>query len=127
MINNVTPYKEIKLWVDDMRDAPDASWTEVRKVEPAIKFIAQFSPITISLDHDIDFRPDNETFKPVAYFIGEKFNNDTFWADDLEVLIHSDNPTGAKEMQKILEDYGIFADWVPFTSNADFKKKYGLN
>lgn len=119
--------KEVKLWIDDYRDAPDDSWTEVRKVEPAIKFIAQFSPTTISIDHDIENRPDDETFKPVAYFIGEKFNNDTFWADDLHIEIHSDNPTGAAQLQGIFEDYGIIGvEWKPFTSNADFKTKYGL-
>lgn len=117
--------KEIKLFVDDFRDAPDG-WTEVRKVEAAIKFIDQFSPTTISLDHDIENRPDDETFKPVAYFIREKYNNDTFWADELEVIIHSDNPIGAKELQKILEGYHIYAEWKPFTSEKEFKTKYGL-
>lgn len=116
----------MKLWVDDFRDAPDESWTVVRKVEPAIKAIRQFLPDEISLDHDIENRPDDETFKPVAYFIGELFNNDVFWADDLLVRIHSDNPVGAKELQAILEDYGIFAEWEPFTKEADFKTKYGL-
>jgi len=116
----------MKLWIDDFRDAPDDSWTEVRKVEPAIKAIRQFRPHTISIDHDIENRPDDETFKPVAYFIGEMYQNDTFWADDLEVVIHSDNSVGAKEIQNILEEYGIFAEWKPFTSERDFKTKFGL-
>lgn len=115
-----------KLWIDDFRDAPDDSWIEARKVESAIKAIVQFLPLEISLDHDIENRPDDETFKAVAYFIGEKYQNDTFWADDLTVTIHSDNPTGAKELRAILLDYGISAEWKPFTSNAAFKEKYGL-
>lgn len=115
-----------RLWVDDYRDAPNDSWVEARKVEQAITAILLFAPTFISLDHDIENRPDNETFKPVAYFIGEKYNNDTLWADELEVVIHSDNPTGARQLQDILADYGIFAEWHPFTSNEDFRKKYGL-
>lgn len=108
--------KETKLWVDDVRDAPDSSWVEVRKVEQAIRFIHQFSPTTISLDHDIENRPSDETFKPIAYFIGEKYNSDTFWADELEVLIHSDNPVGAKEIENILNDYGVYeVKVVPFS------------
>jgi hypothetical protein len=117
----------MKLWVDDMRDAPDDSWTVVRKVQPAIAFLRQFRPTTISLDHDIENRPDDETFKPIAYFIGEMYNNDVFWADDLEVRVHSDNPVGAKEIIQILEDYGILGvEWTPYTSQADFAKKFGL-
>lgn len=117
----------MKLWLDDMRDAPDDSWTVIRKVEPAIKFIRQFRPNTISLDHDIENRPDDETFKPVAYFIGEMYNNDVFWADDLEVRVHSDNPVGAKELQAILNDYGLIdVPWNPYTTDKAFKTKFGL-
>lgn len=116
----------MKLWVDDYRDAPDDSWVEVRKVESAIRAIFQFKPTTISLDHDIENRPDDETFKPVAYFIGEHYENDVLFADDLEVVIHSDNPIGAKQLQDILHHYGISAEWHPFTSEKDFKKKYSL-
>lgn len=114
-----------KLWVDDFRDAPDG-WLEARSVELAIKAIRQFKPLTISLDHDIELRRDDETFKPVAYFIGEMYNNDTFWADDLTVVVHSDNPSGAKELQAILEEYGIFAEYHPYTTNEEFKRKFGL-
>lgn len=116
----------MKLWIDDFRDAPEG-WTEVRKVEAAIKAIRQFKPLEISIDHDIENRPDDETFKPVAYFIGEMYHNDTFWADDLEITIHSDNPTGAKELQNILMDYGIYAEWKPYTTDEEFKSKYGLS
>jgi len=116
----------MKLWVDDFRDAPDASWIEARKVESAINAILQFRPTTISIDHDIENRPDDETFKPVAHFIGLLYQNDMLFADDLEVVIHSDNPVGAKQLQEILEGYGIIAEWHPFTSEKDFKAKFGL-
>lgn len=116
----------MKLWIDDLRDAPDNTWIEARKVEQAIRLIATQRFEMISIDHDIVNRPDDETFKPVAYFIGEKFNNDVFFADDLEVTVHSDNPVGAKEIQNILKDYGIHAEWKPFTSEKDFQKKYGI-
>lgn len=119
---------EYKLWIDDVRDAPDGSWLVARKVEPAIKALRQFRPTTISIDHDIENRPDDETFKPVAYFIGEMYYNDMLWADDLEVRVHSDNPVGAKEIIKILEDYGLLGiEWTPYTSQADFNRKFGLD
>lgn len=105
---------ELKLWIDDIRDAPDDSWVVARKVQEAIRLISHQRFTTISLDHDIENRPSDETFLPVAYFIGEKFNNDTFWADELEVIIHSINPVGAKEMQMVLEDCGLFAELKPY-------------
>lgn len=115
-----------KLWVDDFRVAPDGSWVEARKVEQAIRLLATQRFSEISLDHDIENRPDDETFKPVAYFIGEKYQNDAFFADDLEVTVHSDNPVGAKEIIAILNDYGIVSEWKPYTSHKGFKQKYGL-
>lgn len=118
----------MKLWVDDIRDAPDNTWVEARKVEQAIKLLAIYHCTEISLDHDIENRPDNETFKPVAYFFGEKYCR---MREDImlppKATVHSDNPVGAKEIQAILHDYGIEAPWVPFTSNKEFKTKYGLS
>lgn len=116
----------MKLWIDDFRDAPDVSWTEARKVESAINAVLQFRPSVISIDHDIENRPDDETFKPVAHVIGLLYQHDAFFADDLTVVIHSDNPVGARQLQGILTSYGVEAPWEPFTSNADFKRKYGL-
>lgn len=78
-----------KLWIDDIRDAPDKSWTVVRTVTEAIRMIAKFRWDVISLDHDIshyekvgkegwedvdqEVRACGETFQPVAYFLGEKY------------------------------------------------------
>lgn len=116
----------MKLWIDDYRDAPDDTWVVARKVQQAIRLIATNRFQDISLDHDIENRPDDETFQPVAYFIGEKYQNDWQFADDLEVVVHSDNPVGAKELQNILADYGIHAEWKPYTTDKEFKTKYGL-
>lgn len=95
-----------KLFVDDEREAPKG-WILAKTTEEAIRILAT-SPemITdISLDHD-DGK--GGTFQPVAYFIGEKANGSAFFADDLEVKIHSQNPIGRKQLTDILESYGIF-------------------
>lgn len=115
----------MKLWVDDFRDAPDSSWTEARKCEQAIRLLAHNFWQEISLDHDIENRPDDETFKSVAYFIGAQ----SYMVEGYKpkITIHSDNPVGAKELQLILSDFGIHGvPWEPFTSDKDFKTKYGL-
>lgn len=57
----------MKLFVDDMRNAPDDSWVVARKVEQAIRLLAVQNFDEVSLDHDIENRPDDETFKPVAH------------------------------------------------------------
>lgn len=94
----------MKLFVDDERECPKG-WELARDPETAIRILATRDDITdISLDHDAG---DKGTFQPVAYFIGEKFNNNTFWADDLGIVIHSANPVGAKKLRDILESYGI--------------------
>ena len=110
----------MKLFVDDVRDAPDDTWTVVRKVEEAIVAIAKFRPTHISLDHDIENRPSDETFKAVAYFIGA-----LYWTTIGEVsglpsnmmlarpllgptiTIHSANPVGAQQIHDILKSYGL--------------------
>jgi hypothetical protein len=126
----------MKLFVDDIRDAPDDSWTVVRKVLPAIRLIATQQVTEISLDHDIENRPSDETFMPVAYFIGEKHYTsrqiDTaFMGSEFcppaqkklmearlhlypRITIHSVNPVGAKEMAAVLKDYGIEATIEPY-------------
>lgn len=113
----------MKLWVDDFRDAPDDTWNTARTTEEAIRAIATMEFDEISLDHDIENRP--ETFQPVAYFIGVKYfihiikDGEKFYRMDMtnknihspndvpKITIHSGNPVGAKNMADILSSYGI--------------------
>lgn len=115
----------MKLYVDDIRNAPDESWNVARTVGAAIRALAMFSPEEISLDHDISHQvvvgelsrpyPCNETFQPVAHYIAEKYilsaqfaiyENKQPWIP--KVTIHTSNPVGAKEMEAILSVAGIF-------------------
>jgi hypothetical protein len=122
----------MRLFVDDIRDAPDDSWHVCRKVEEAIRIIARTRVEEVSLDHDIENRPSDETYKPVAYFLGMAVKaqhaeamtdcmEETLGYEDLheyqwlpKVTIHSMNPAGAKEMADILSDYGIVASIKPY-------------
>lgn len=101
----------MKLYIDDIRDAPDESWTLVRTITEAIRCIAFFSEdITeISLDHDISAEvrvngvyrpfPTEETFQPVVYYIAERYRT----ADmPPKITIHSANPIGAEAIEVIL-------------------------
>jgi len=72
----------MKLFVDDIRNAPDESWTVARTINAAISFLETFEPEVISLDHDISHQvsvgslsrpyPCDETFTAVAYYIKAK-------------------------------------------------------
>lgn len=105
----------MKFWIDDIRDAPDDSWTVIRKVLPAIKAIANFGlAVThISIDHDIEDRPDDETFMPIAYFIGEFYLLQSKHPVP-QITIHSINPVGSEEMQKVFAQYGLESTRRPY-------------
>lgn len=126
----------MKLWVDDLRDAPDDSWTVARKVEPATNIICNMKLEEISLDHDIENRPDDETFCPLAFVIGLRYQTVQEMSDFItgfgprvqavpKITIHSINPVGAKRMQAILSSYSIKSTYIPYKL-AEFNKKYGL-
>lgn len=120
----------MKLYIDDIRNAPDDSWVVARTVQTAIKAIHQFgSDLTeISFDHDISHQvsigsgsrpiPCGETFQSVAHYLGLAYENleklcashgngarDHDW--DPIITIHSANPVGAQEIQHILGGYGL--------------------
>jgi len=126
----------IKLFIDDIRNAPDDSWNLARDVTTAIRMIASSYPDVISLDHDISHPVDigsgqrplpcAETFEAVAYFIGERYRAE-MWHDMFEtrsmqrkwnpkIVIHTANVLAGERMQKVLGSYGI--------TNIEFKN-YG--
>jgi hypothetical protein len=93
-----------KLFVDDIRNAPDESWTVARTITAAISAVAIFDFDVISLDHDISHQvvmggisrtyPCEETFTPVAQFIAEKYR-DAGLDMTPKIIIHTANPAGA--------------------------------
>src|SRR5690606_35868960 len=104
----------MKLFVDDIRNAPDDSWQVARTNEKACTFIYQFKPETISLDHDISHQvgmeglsrpyPCNDTFMPVAYMIWALSKSAAYLPN---VILHTSNPVGAQKMAKLLAEVGI--------------------
>ncbi len=117
----------MKLFIDDIRNAPDDNWIVTRDVTEAIRAINRFDFEEISLDHDISHQvtigklsrpyPCGECFCAVAYFIAEKYwidreikNKDLMITRPLlgpKIIIHTSNPAGAEEMKAILKDSGL--------------------
>lgn len=116
----------MKLWVDDIRNAPDDSWHHARSVSAAIRALDMFAlEITeINLDHDISHQvvvggmsrpfPCDETFEAVARYIARMKMHlmlaQTEWKP--KIRIHTSNPAGAKAMQQILCDVSLVPEVV---------------
>ncbi len=110
----------MRLWVDDIRNAPDDTWVVVRSVTAAIRTIAMFrdSITEISLDHDISHQvtvgglsrpyPCEETFAAVAYYIGALHQNSLFWLPKLTA--HTSNPVGAETIEHLLAKSGLVCE-----------------
>lgn len=107
----------MKLWVDDIRNAPDDTWHVARTVTAAIRALAMFEFEEVSLDHDISHQvsvgelsrpfPCDETFEAVAHYIAEKALASGRFEDrarrwDPKVVLHTSNPVGAQAMKEVL-------------------------
>ena len=121
----------MKLYIDDIRDVPDGSWTLARTITEAIRTIDNYSKeIThISLDHDISHDvevdgvnrpfPCKENFTAVARYIGAMYSRyPRFGGFERSgkypiITIHSANPVGAKEMMLLFRGLKIDVEINP--------------
>jgi hypothetical protein len=96
----------IKLFVDDMRSAPEG-WHLSKTITEAISALANLEVEAISLDHDIIFEPagsaifSNENFTAVAYYVTAMASKPK------RVYIHTANPAGAIRLKGIFDDANI--------------------
>lgn len=118
----------MRLFVDDIRNAPDDTWHVARTSLEAIRAISRYDFDVISLDHDISHQvsignglerpfPCGETFASVAYYIAEKYRGRCL-LDTPEktphIIIHSSNLVAGEEMKEVLHDAGFSQiDHVP--------------
>ena len=98
----------MKLYVDDVRDAPGSEWTVVRTILSAITALSTFDVTDVSLDHD---NGAGECYCPVAYYMAQKYR-DAYAVP--KITIHSVNPVGARELRLILKNEGgLECDMIP--------------
>lgn len=108
----------MKLFVDDIRNAPDESWTVARTVASAIRALAMFEFEAVSLDHDISHQvsigtelerpfPCTETFQPVAHYLALQYRDKVGYPT---ITIHTANPVGAEEMKRIFTEARILCE-----------------
>jgi hypothetical protein len=109
-----------KLYLDDVRPAPDSSWTVVRSYDEFIKYMSENPvPDIISFDHDLadEHYHDPETWAKVKehgidYTIyREKTGLDCVkWLVDNDIRlnrwqVHSMNPIGAENIRGLLSNH----------------------
>lgn len=111
----------MRLWIDDIRPAPDESWTVAHTATSAIRAIARYDFEEISLDHDISHQvtvgtlgrpyPCEETFMAVVYYIVAKYKKFPWNLADLRILpkitLHTSNAVAADEMESVLKEGGL--------------------
>ena len=110
----------MKLFIDDIRRCPQG-WEVARNVTEAIRIIATQNVGEISIDHDSSHGTNENTstevscpcdFTAVAYFIGEKCQNNFI---NPKITVHSVNPDGAKRIKNILQHYGLKSQYIPYS------------
>lgn len=104
----------MKLFVDDIRKAPDDGWILAKTINAAFTAIDHFEFDIVSLDHDISHQiamgknsrpyPCDETFAIVATYLGVVSRGREKKPD---VIIHSANPIGANIIAGICKRYGL--------------------
>jgi len=90
----------MKLWLDDVRNAPDSTWVIIRTVENAWDIIRSCRVALISLDHDLG--ENQPTGYDLCNMIEEAvYKNELNYVP--EMVIHSANPVGRQNMQRAIE------------------------
>lgn len=89
--------KQIKIFLDDLRDAPEG-WTIIRTAAECIRFMDanKDSIIAVSLDHDLGT---DMSGYDVAKHMAE------YGIFPLEIRVHSMNPVGAQNIVQLLQRY----------------------
>ncbi|QRY62154.1 hypothetical protein JVX90_17450 [Gordonia sp. PDNC005] len=88
----------MKLFVDDLRDPPDDTWTVARTSAEALVVLRGNEPVVeLSLDHDLG---GDDTTRPVVLHLAEHGG----WPPI--VRVHSANPVGVSWLVGMVERYG---------------------
>lgn len=98
-----------KLWIDDIRAAPDATWDVAKNYWEAIDLLRVKDYVTVSFDHDIaSFAQDREF---TGYDILCKIEEaQVFGAKvPVDLYVHSANPIGRGRMQIVIDK--IYQNW----------------
>lgn len=91
----------MKLWLDDIREPPDCTWTWVKTVPEAVLVMTRGEITHASLDNDLG--EDETEGRKLVLWMAEH----DVWPIE-EISIHSANPIAADYMRSMVERYGPF-------------------
>lgn len=91
----------MKIFLDDIRNPLDQTWTIVRNFNDCIYLLSNFVCDVISLDHDLGTE---KTGYDVAKWIEERvYLEDMAGFEAPKIMIHSANPVGRKNIEACIE------------------------
>lgn len=102
----------MKIWLDDVRPAPDGDWLWIKSVNKAIAFIEVHRPPIdpieiISLDHDAgEFYYEGGDYIKVLQRMEWMSRVDGKDFSHIQFHLHSQNPVGVANMRRIIERNG---------------------
>jgi hypothetical protein len=98
----------MRVWVDDVRPKPDDYDVWIKDPDVAIRTLRTCGVTHLSLDHDLG--DDVKTGYDIAKFIEEAAYKKIL--APLEVVVHSANPVGRRNIERALERARLFwQDW----------------
>ena len=95
----------LRLFVDDIRNAPDPSWIVARTYFEAIQCLRYLPIDVLSLDHDLG---EYKTGYDVICWLEERVRSDPDYYSPRFICCHSANPVGKKKIEaaiKSIKDY----------------------
>ena len=111
----------MNIWIDDIRPAPDESYLAVKSVNKALDVIEECfysyiydmvcEPIVIDLDHDAgDYEKYGGDYFCILVALERNCNEHQEWRDYMDQYvtfrIHSMNPVGRMNMERIIKKNG---------------------
>jgi hypothetical protein len=107
-----------KLWLDDIRDAPDETWAVARTYHEARMLVELHGwPRLVSFDHDLGSNEWNGL--SFAKFLIAKDLDFQSMPADFEYKIHSANPIGRENIDGLFKSYFKFKELFNGTSTSN--------
>lgn len=98
----------MKLFLDDIRDPPDNTWSVARTYSDAVDLIRELGyPEEISFDHDLG---DEKTGLDLAHYLIEMDLDSKSMPGNFSFSVHSANPVGRANIKALLDGYMRFRD-----------------
>lgn len=92
----------MKLWIDDVRPAPDDSWTIAVTSSLALTYLSTNFVAEVSFDNDLGLASDMEGWEIARWLLNQV--HDKQLNAPLEMSCHSANPVARKRINDYIED-----------------------